>query len=138
MTVGSRGGELKPNHLPHGRLSAGSINRRRAMSTTTLRPALAACAAAVALAALASSAQAAPTRVGMLTCEVSGGVGMIITSSKALACTFRPQKGAREAYAGTVRKFGLDIGATSGGRLVWAVYAPTRSWQRGALAGAYT
>jgi hypothetical protein len=108
------------------------------MSVKSLRPAIAAIAATLGLAAIASSAQAAPTRVGVLTCEVSGGVGLIITSSKALACTFRPQKGAREAYAGTVRKFGLDVGATSGGRLVWAVYAPTRSWQRGALAGAYT
>ena len=44
--------------------------------------------------------------------------------------------GPREYYTGTISKFGLDIGATSAGQMVWAVFAPsTRS--PGVLAGTY-
>jgi hypothetical protein len=32
---------------------------------------------------------------------------------------------------------GLDIGINGGGRLVWAVFAPTKGYLRGALAGTY-
>lgn len=76
-------------------------------------------------------------RAGVLDCDVSGGLGLIIGSQKAMACTFTPaQPGPREAYQGTISKFGLDIGATAGGRMVWAVYAAS-SAQRAALAGTY-
>ena len=34
-------------------------------------------------------------------------------------------------------KFGLDIGATTGGVLVWDVFAPEEGPKRGALAGNY-
>jgi hypothetical protein len=36
-----------------------------------------------------------------------------------------------------IRKFGLDLGATSRGVLAWAVFAPTTGPRRGALAGDY-
>ena len=46
------------------------------------------------------------------------------------------QPGPREVYTGSISKFGLDIGATAGGEMIWAVYAPsTRKF--GALAGHY-
>jgi hypothetical protein len=45
--------------------------------------------------------------------------------------------GPREIYVGTISKFGLDIGATSGGQMVWLVYAPTRGPFAG-LAGVYS
>jgi hypothetical protein len=41
-----------------------------------------------------------------------------------------------EFYGGTLTKLGVDIGVTSGGVMVWFVYAPT-SRQAGALAGSY-
>ncbi len=44
--------------------------------------------------------------------------------------------GPRELYTGSITKFGLDIGATSGGVMVWAVFAPSTR-QFGALAGHY-
>lgn len=79
-----------------------------------------------------------PAKVGTLTCDISGGVGMIVTSKKTMACTFSPSaKGAKETYIGSVNKFGLDVGATTKGRMVWAVFAPT-SRKAGALAGNYT
>ena len=54
-----------------------------------------------------------------------------------MTCLFTPsQRGPREVYVGSISKFGLDIGATAGGRMEWAVYAPTTR-QVGALAGRY-
>ena len=77
------------------------------------------------------------TKVGTLTCDISGGIGLIITSHKDVACMFTPsQPGPREVYTGSINKFGLDLGATAGGEMIWAVYAPsTRKF--GALAGHY-
>jgi hypothetical protein len=76
-------------------------------------------------------------QVGTLECDISAGIGFIITSQKRLSCLFVPaQPGPQEAYEGVINKFGLDLGATTGGRMVWAVYAPTDRW-RNALAGSY-
>jgi hypothetical protein len=78
------------------------------------------------------------TKVGTLNCDISAGMGMIIASQKGVSCTFTPTQGRRpEVYLGTISKFGIDIGATSGGRMVWAVFAPTTARARGALAGTY-
>ena len=92
--------------------------------------------AAVAL-PIPASAQANRTKVGTLSCDISGGIGLIITSKKDLTCMFTPsQPGPKEVYVGSITKFGLDLGATAGGEMVWAVYAPsTRKF--GALAGNY-
>ena len=100
--------------------------------------AIAAIAVAAALAApLPASAQANRTKVGTLTCDISAGIGLIITSKKNVNCIFTPsQPGAREVYTGSITKFGLDLGATSGGEMIWAVYAPTNR-KFGALAGEY-
>ena len=102
--------------------------------------------AAVALVATATSlAMPAPAsaqsrvKVGTLACNMSGGIGMIVASRKELACTFSPSaKGwRREAYIGSITRLGLDIGATAGGQLLWAVYAPTNAPAGRALAGGY-
>ena len=100
--------------------------------------AVAAVAAAVAIALpIPASAQANRTKVGTLSCDISGGIGLIITSKKDLTCMFTPsQPGPREVYVGSITKFGLDLGATAGGEMVWAVYAPTTR-KFGALAGNY-
>lgn len=92
--------------------------------------------AAVLAAGLATVPARAATQVGVLECRISGGVGWIITSSKSLNCRFRSNRGWSEHYVGTLRKFGFDIGATSGGQLVWGVFAPSNT-RRGALAGEY-
>jgi hypothetical protein len=83
-------------------------------------------------------AQAERVKAGTLTCDISGGIGLIITSHKDVTCMFTPsQPGPREVYVGGISKFGLDIGATAGGEMVWAVYAPTTR-RFGALAGNYS
>ena len=98
--------------------------------------AIAVLAVAVAL-PIPASAQANRTKVGTLSCDISGGIGLIITSKKELTCMFTPsQPGPREVYVGSITKFGLDLGATTGGEMVWAVYAPTNR-KFGALAGDY-
>jgi len=80
----------------------------------------------------------AHTKVGSLTCDISGGIGAIIASKKHVTCMFTPsQPGPREVYTGAIEKFGLDIGATAGGEMIWAVYAPTTR-RFGALAGRYS
>ena len=90
------------------------------------RKAIVAGAAALAGLLAAGTAQAQNVQVGMLQCDVSGGVGLIIASQKAMVCTFRDVRGSREVYAGAIRKFGLDIGATVGGEdASGRVFAPS-------------
>ncbi len=99
--------------------------------------------AAVAVVAAVASpvstmAQGERVKAGTLTCDISGGIGLIITSHKDVACIFTPsQPGPREVYVGGIDRFGLDLGATTGGEMVWAVYAPTTR-RFGALAGQYS
>lgn len=95
----------------------------------------------VAMFALAASVQTAEARqnikVGALRCEVSGGLGLVITSKKTMDCKFTSVKGRSELYSGTISKFGIDIGATNGGILAWDVFAPTAGPKKKALAGKY-
>ena len=77
------------------------------------------------------------TKAGTLTCDVSGGIGLIVASKKDVTCMFTPAAaGPREVYVGSISKFGLDIGATAGGEMVWSVFAPSNK-KFGALAGEY-
>lgn len=95
-------------------------------------------AAVAALLALANPAAAAGIKVGVLSCHVSSGWGFVFGSSKDLHCNFSPSaRGIGERYVGSVSKFGVDVGYTSGGILVWDVVAPTTTIRRGALAGGY-
>jgi len=88
--------------------------------------------------ALGAATAQQSVKVGTLVCDVSGGIGLIIGSQKGVQCLFNPnQPGPPEAYVGTISKLGLDIGGTTAGQMVWAVYAPT-SRVFGALAGIYT
>ncbi len=96
---------------------------------------LAALALAGALAA--APAQAQNVQAGTLVCDVSGGVGMIIASQREMACTFTNSRGEPEVYVGRIRRFGLDLGATATGQMVWSVFAPSGPFARGALAGSY-
>src|SRR6185295_11160107 len=94
-------------------------------------------AAGIAMAGTVGTADAARVKLGVLTCNVSPGVGMIIGSSKRLSCDFAPSDGRREHYRGTINKLGLDVGFTNGGVIVWGVFAADPSYSRHALAGRY-
>ncbi|MCF1505747.1 DUF992 domain-containing protein [Afifella sp. H1R] len=77
--------------------------------------------------------------IGSLDCLVEGGGGFIIGSTKNLTCTYTPTDGSqKESYAGTVKKFGLDVGVTEESFIKWLVFAPTGyDYAQGALAGDY-
>ena len=75
--------------------------------------------------------------MGQLRCEVSGGLGLIITSTKDMECRFLSARGGEEFYHGRIQKFGIDIGGTDRGMLVWDVFASTAGPLHGALAGDY-
>jgi Protein of unknown function (DUF992) len=76
-------------------------------------------------------------QVGTLTCNVAAGWGFVFGSSKELRCTFSRAGGPPEHYAGAINKFGVDIGYTQGGVLVWGVFAPTANLAPGGLSGNY-
>ncbi|MCO5062845.1 MAG: DUF992 domain-containing protein [Rhizobiaceae bacterium] len=119
-------------------------------NVTALTAALALAASAVALpfttasAADASAGDMAPAaddfggvKIGTLRCEISGGVGYVFGSAKQINCTFQSVHGGTDSYSGVVRKLGVDLGFTTHGRLVWAVFAPTAGYHHGSLAGRY-
>jgi hypothetical protein len=91
--------------------------------------------AAVAAAMLATVPAEARVRAGTLTCQVAPGVGLILGSQRSLECQFQSRRRV-EHYTGRINRIGLDIGFTSGQRIVWAVFASARPG-RGALAGRY-
>ena len=97
--------------------------------------AIAAAAGALALGIAAAPASAAGVKVGVLTCHVSSGWGFVFGSSKDLHCNYRPNDRAGEHYIGTVKKFGVDLGYTEGGELIWGVIVPTSSLKPGAPEG---
>ena len=99
-------------------------------------------AAATALSALATSAfaQQAGVELGLLDCQVEGGTGFIVGSTKDVKCTYTPADSnfAAEAYFGVISKIGLDIGVTGTTYIQWAVLAPSANvYAPGSLAGDY-
>lgn len=99
--------------------------------------------AAIAVAAVAAlgvqSAQArSGVKIGVLDCNVQGGASFVFGSSRNLNCTYTPtDKGRKEHYVGEINRWGIDIGYQTKGKIVWAVFAPSKSVRRGALAGGY-
>ncbi len=74
---------------------------------------------------------------GTLTCDISAGLGLIVGSSRSMACTYSPSSGRPETYTGTIRRFGLDLGVTAGAQLVWVVLTSGDARRPGSLAGDY-
>ena len=83
-------------------------------------------------------AQAQWIRTGVLTCDVSGGLGLIIGSQRSVNCSFTPDPlGPSENYVGYITKFGLDIGITTAGVMMWGVWNTSSDRGYGFLAGDY-
>ena len=97
--------------------------------------------AAIGLAGVAAAGLATPAnaqggvRVGTLTCNVASGWGFVFGSSRGLRCTFAAASGRVERYVGSIQRFGVDIGYTKAGVLIWGVLAPTSDLAPGALSG---
>jgi hypothetical protein len=109
--------------------------RRASMRTSSLGALILALAAMV---FNAPAAQAQRVRTGVLNCDVSAGIGLIIGSQRSVNCLFTPDQPGypQEGYYGTISKLGLDLGVTAGGVMVWGVYADTNRGY-GFLAGEY-
>ena len=60
--------------------------------------------------------------VGALTCDVAGGTGYLVMSSRKLDCTFEPMSGGTQAYEGDIRGFGLELGYTKPMKMLYKVY----------------
>jgi hypothetical protein len=99
----------------------------------------AAAVAAMGLVGFAGAAQAdSRVQVGVLTCEVEPGFGLIFGSSKDLTCWFKAKGKNTETYAGTIKKFGIDVGYTAHTKIAWLVFAATKGpMTKHALAGTY-
>lgn len=93
--------------------------------------------AASLLFATAAQADDKNTQQGILKCDVAGGIGMILGSSKKMTCVFTKKDGSVENYDGRVLKIGVDIGVTKESHITWAVLAPSGSNDLGALSGNY-
>jgi hypothetical protein len=99
-------------------------------------------AAAIAAGALAmplampAAAQPSRVQVGSLECSVSSGVGLIVASQRNVSCYFKVNGATVESYTGTMTRVGLDVGFTTGGTMIWAVFADTNR-HAGMLNGTY-
>jgi hypothetical protein len=92
---------------------------------------------ALAGAVVATGAQAQNIQAGTLTCDVAGGVGLVIGSSKEVLCTYQRGDGGTEVYEGRISKLGVDLGVTGRSVIVWNVFAPSGRLTHGALTGNY-
>ena len=88
--------------------------------------------------ALAPNANAASgVRIGTLTCTIESAWGHVVASSRNMDCSYQPRHRNAEHYTGVIERYGVDIGHTRGGTLVWAVVAPSSNVGRTALEGNY-
>lgn len=76
-------------------------------------------------------------RIGILSCDVSKGVGETLARKQSLNCQFRPDSGQSETYTGSIDEYGIEIGKVDQGHLIWGVASALRGVPQGALAGKY-
>lgn len=104
---------------------------------TSLYMLAAATAGALAFATPAFAKGEAGVKVGTLTCNVESGWGFVFGSSKDVHCSYTPDKGKPARYTGEINKFGVDLGYSEGGVMIWVVVAPTSDVGPDALEGEY-
>ena len=87
---------------------------------------------------LGAIAQGPTLRVGTLTCEGQGGVGLIVGSKERLNCTYTSADGADvRRYHGTITRLGLDIGVKGKSVIIWGVLAASNQLPDRALIGTF-
>ena len=106
------------------------------MSRSAFATALIAAAMLMTVATSPASAQERRVQVGELDCSLSSSIGMVVTSQRNVSCFFHSGNAPQAAYVGTLTRLGLDIGITSGGKMVWTVFVNTDRYG-GTLAGSY-
>ena len=86
-------------------------------------------------------AQDSGLELGLLSCTVEGGFGLLFGSSRDMDCVFNPadSNGIRENYVGTINKLGLDIGISGKSYIRWIVVAAENHiYDPGGLQGTYS
>lgn len=78
----------------------------------------------------------ARVEIGILTCSVAPGVGLVVGSKREMSCVLTRAAGYPDRYVGAITKLGLDLGTTSATTIAWGVLAAT-DVPAGALAGIY-
>jgi hypothetical protein len=106
------------------------------MLRTAIAAAFIAVGAIVALMASSAVAQAPRLEIGTLRCSLSSGIGLVVGSQRNVSCIFSSDFAPDEAYEGRMTRIGLDLGITSGGRIIWTVFATTNRYA-GMLSGRY-
>jgi hypothetical protein len=77
-------------------------------------------------------------KAGILTCDVSAGIGMILMQKQTLHCLFTNHEGGPvDAYLGTITEYGVALGEVAEGHLVWGVLSSVSGVPHGALARTY-
>ena len=89
------------------------------------------------LAATAGPGHADVAKIGILSCDVSKGVGEILSRKQSLNCQFKPDGGQPENYTGSIDEYGIELGKVDQGHLIWGVASAMRGVPKGALAGKY-
>ena len=80
----------------------------------------------------------ANVKIGVIRCEVAGGLSFVFGSTRKLECVYSPSGDyPTERDTGEIDKYGVDIGYIESGVIIWAVVAPSHSVSRGALSGTY-
>jgi hypothetical protein len=92
---------------------------------------------AIFLAATSMSSAQVSAEVGVLSCDVSAGIGLIIEQKQKVSCTLSNGSGQPQQYQGSIDQYGLELGEVSGGHMTWTVLAATSTVDAGALAGTY-
>ena len=87
---------------------------------------------------VASPLDAEPRRVqvGTLACSLSSSIGLVPGLQRNVNCDFSSSGAPVEHYTGTMTRIGLDVGVTTGGAIIWAVFADTDRYT-GMLSGTY-
>jgi hypothetical protein len=91
----------------------------------------------IGLAAQGQPQQSLGVKIGTLHCHEASGWGYILGSKHAVRCVFFTGNGHFERYAGSISKFGVDIGYQKSAVIIWEVIAPNDHPATGALAGHY-
>jgi hypothetical protein len=106
------------------------------MSRTALAAACGAAAAFATILTSPASAQQPRIQLGELDCSLSSSVGLVVTSQRNVSCFFHSANAPETPYVGTLTRVGLDVGITSGGKMVWTVFVNTDKYA-GTLSGSY-
>ena len=106
------------------------------MRTAKVAAAIAATLLGLSPALAADPAPGERVKVGVLACDVEGGFGFLVGSSKRLACRYNGVNGS-EGYVGRVTRVGADIGVTGKQVLSWTVFAPATTDVFAGLEGGY-